>query len=123
MAPQVLDQEKGGYCQKADMWSIGITAIEIAEGMVPNGDETEINIMMNILNKDPPELCRYEGWSKEFQAFVKDCLQYDPNVRIHSRDIFTKHKKFFSKSLGSWYIYDKLLKDIPLLKDRIPDNI
>ena len=60
------------------MWSLGITAIEIAEGMVPNGDETEINIMMNILNKDPPELNRYDGWSKEFQAFVKDCLQYDP---------------------------------------------
>ena len=79
--------------------------------------------MMNILNKDPPELCRYEGWSKEFQAFVKDCLKYDPKARLHSRDFFTKHKKFFSKSLGSWYIYDKLLKGMPTLKDRIPEDI
>lgn len=104
MAPEVMDQEVG-YDIKADMWSLGITAIEIAEGKVPHADLPSMKVIMMVLNSKSPSICQYDGWSQEFKAFVDDCLIKDPSKRLHSADIFTKHKKFFNKARGPEYIH------------------
>lgn len=122
MAPEVMDQEVG-YDIKADMWSLGITAIEIAEGKVPHQDLPSMKVIMMVLNSPSPKICSYYGWSSEFIAFVDDCLIKDPSKRLHSSDIFTKHKKFFNKAKGYDYIQKHLLKNLPPLKDRIPKEI
>lgn len=80
MAPEVLD---GGirYDLSADVWSLGIMAIELAEGKPPHMEMNLMRAMMHILNEPPPSLSHPEAWSDAFCAFVDACLQKDANRR------------------------------------------
>lgn len=62
MAPEVMEQ-KNGYDIKADIWSLGMTAIEMAEGVVPYHDKPAMQVFVNIINKDPPKISSFEPWS------------------------------------------------------------
>ena len=55
MAPEVIDSQSG-YDFSADIWSIGITALEMAEGEAPYMGMTAMKIVLSILNSDPPSL-------------------------------------------------------------------
>ena len=72
MAPEVMEQ-KDGYDIKADIWSLGITAIEIAEGSAPNSELPPMHVLIKIINDPSPSLDK-EEWSPEFYDFVKCCL-------------------------------------------------
>ncbi|KAJ3014354.1 UNVERIFIED_CONTAM: hypothetical protein HDU68_000327, partial [Siphonaria sp. JEL0065] len=88
MAPEVITSELKGteYDAKADVWSLGITAIEMAECKPPMFELHPMRVVFLIPKVDPPILndC---GWSHEFRDFVKQCLQKDPENRPTARDL------------------------------------
>ena len=73
MAPEVITQS--GYDERADVWSLGVTAIELAKGEPPLKSVHAMKALMMIPRDDPPGLSLAEGFSDAFCDFVAKCLQ------------------------------------------------
>eukprot|EP00792_Barthelona_sp_PAP020_P001064 TRINITY_DN11746_c0_g1_i1.p1 TRINITY_DN11746_c0_g1~~TRINITY_DN11746_c0_g1_i1.p1 ORF type:complete len:427 (-),score=120.99 TRINITY_DN11746_c0_g1_i1:19-1299(-) len=82
MAPEVADRN-AGYDTKVDIWSLGMTALELAEGRVPRFGEPAMQVLTTILNGKPPEAktCGGETASRSFRDFVAACLKKQPSER------------------------------------------
>jgi serine/threonine-protein kinase OSR1/STK39 len=116
MAPEVLEQT-GGYDYKADIWSFGITAIELAYGEAPYQRLHPLKVMKIILEKDPPRIDRRK-WDVLFVTLIECCLQKDPRKRLNMEAIFDKHKRFFAKANEQPLV--EMLRGLPPLESRIP---
>ncbi|KAI9088188.1 kinase-like domain-containing protein, partial [Phlyctochytrium arcticum] len=93
MAPEVImtDPESAthstaSYDSKADIWSIGITAIEIAEKNPPLSDIHPMRALYLIPNSDLG-LAKPKAWSKPFQEFIAYCLIKDPVKRPSATEL------------------------------------
>ncbi|KAM6057235.1 nik-related protein kinase isoform 3-T3 [Theristicus caerulescens] len=76
MAPEVIACEENPdstYDYRSDLWSLGITAIEMAEGAPPLCDMHPMRALFLIPRNPPPKL-KSRKWSKKFLNFVESCL-------------------------------------------------
>uniref|UniRef100_A0A673KNA9 non-specific serine/threonine protein kinase n=1 Tax=Sinocyclocheilus rhinocerous TaxID=307959 RepID=A0A673KNA9_9TELE len=76
MAPEVIacdDSPDSTYDYRSDVWSLGITALEMAEGAPPLCDMHPMRALFLIPRNPPPKL-KSKKWSKKFQTFVDGCL-------------------------------------------------
>jgi len=109
MAPEVIQED---YDHKADIWSIGITAIEMAEGHPPHYNIHPMRAIFMIPTRPPPRLAHPNEWSPEFISFLAACLIKKPKDRP-SADQLLKHafiKK--AKNLKPKQIFAPLILEV-----------
>ncbi|XP_018927970.2 STE20-like serine/threonine-protein kinase isoform X2 [Cyprinus carpio] len=81
MAPEVVMCETSKdrpYDYKADIWSLGVTLIELAQIEPPNHEMNPMRVLLKIAKSEPPTLAIPSRWSSEFSDFLRKAL--DKNV-------------------------------------------
>uniref|UniRef100_A0A4W6FMQ1 non-specific serine/threonine protein kinase n=1 Tax=Lates calcarifer TaxID=8187 RepID=A0A4W6FMQ1_LATCA len=87
MAPEViLAMDEGQYDGKVDVWSLGITCIELAERKPPLFNMNAMSALYHIAQNESPTLQSSE-WTDYFRNFIDSCLQKIPQDRPHSDDM------------------------------------
>ncbi|XP_032287124.1 serine/threonine-protein kinase TAO3 isoform X1 [Phoca vitulina] len=87
MAPEViLAMDEGQYDGKVDIWSLGITCIELAERKPPLFNMNAMSALYHIAQNDSPTLQSNE-WTDSFRRFVDYCLQKIPQERPTSAEL------------------------------------
>ena len=98
MSPEVILQNKYDY--KCDIWSLGITTIEMAEGEPPFAKVKGYWVLKKIITHPPKGLKNKEKWSNEFNNFVEKCLIYDPEKRPSAKELL-QHPFILKYNRGS----------------------
>ncbi|KAG6684727.1 hypothetical protein I3842_12G076500 [Carya illinoinensis] len=118
MAPEVL-QPGSGYNSKADIWSFGITALELAHGHAPFSKYPPMKVLLMTIQNAPPGLDydRDKKFSKLFKEMVAMCLVKDQTKRPTVEKLL-KHS-FFKQAKPPEISVKKLFADLPPLWNRV----
>ena len=114
MSPQVA--LKANYDSKTDIWSLGITCIEMVEGEPPYS-QLKPRCVIEKIGKNPPvarELINPRFHTDEFIDFVKNCLEINPSKRPSAKELLN-HKFIIEYSKGKKYLKELIkrhLKDV-----------
>ena len=114
MSPQVA--LNSDYNEKTDIWSLGITCVEMIEGEPPNG-QLKPRFAMEKIGKDPPsadKLLKGAKYSEEFKDFVRKCLEINQYKRPNAKELL-KHSFITKFNKGKDFIKNlvkKHMKDI-----------
>uniref|UniRef100_A0A182R1G8 mitogen-activated protein kinase kinase n=1 Tax=Anopheles funestus TaxID=62324 RepID=A0A182R1G8_ANOFN len=109
MAPERIDPAKTVYDIRADVWSLGITLVELATGVFPyRGCVTDFEVLTQVLTSNPPRLPEDQPFSPEFRDFVQLCLQKDYQARPKYPDLlrhaFLQRAEHDSNiNVGEWF--------------------
>ncbi|GBP22033.1 Myosin-IIIa [Eumeta japonica] len=90
MAPEVIACEQQldqSYDCRCDVWSVGITAIELAEGEPPLSGLHPMRALFQIPRNPPPSLTHPEIFSHQLSDFISECLIKDMNQRPFAREL------------------------------------
>eukprot|EP00048_Salpingoeca_helianthica_P016871 m.234613 g.234613 ORF g.234613 m.234613 type:complete len:317 (+) comp19691_c0_seq1:2-952(+) len=84
MAPEVVaceQSKKNTYGTSCDIWSLGVTLLELADGRAPNSDLHPMKVLFKIASAPPPTLVAPDAWSPMFNEFLRNALVKDPTAR------------------------------------------
>jgi len=113
MAPEISSTK---YTTKVDIWSLGITAIEMAEGKPPYAELNHARAMHLIRQNSPPTLVNRTNWSPDFVSFVESCLIKDPQARPTAEDLL-KHP--FIQNARGWQVMKNLISQSTKDRSRV----
>ncbi|KAG0182083.1 hypothetical protein DFQ29_005924 [Apophysomyces sp. BC1021] len=117
MAPEVMEQQ--GYDYKADIWSFGITALELSTGHAPFAKYPPMKVLMMTLSNEPPTLDREKAkhkYSKSLKEMIDLCLQKDPKKRPSAEKLL--QHPFFKQVKKKDYLCKSVLAYVPPLDQR-----
>eukprot|EP01084_Bolivina_argentea_P289983 498044_1 len=99
MAPEVVKDDK--YDAKADIWSLGITAIEMAYGKPPYSNEPPLKVLLKVPTAPSPTLPDEiaDDFSNDFKDFIASCLMKDATQRPTAEELLSHKWVKQSKSL------------------------
>uniref|UniRef100_A0A7S0CWE8 Protein kinase domain-containing protein n=2 Tax=Amorphochlora amoebiformis TaxID=1561963 RepID=A0A7S0CWE8_9EUKA len=122
MAPEVMEQ-RSGYNTKADIWSFGITAMELAYGHAPYAHEKAMKVLVLTLRNPPPTCMLYSDYNnpkfpKVFHRMIAKCLEKNPASRPDAKRMLTHG--FFREKQDKNYLYENLIKHV--LEERAKKN-
>ncbi|KAK2967791.1 hypothetical protein RJ640_008011 [Escallonia rubra] len=89
MAPEVIQESR--YDGKVDVWALGVSAIEMAEGLPPRSTVHPMRVLFMISIEPAPMLEDKEKWSLLFHDFIAKCLTKEPRLRPTATEML-KHK-------------------------------
>lgn len=119
MAPEVMQQESG-YDSKADIWSFGITLLELAHGHAPFARLPPMKVLIMTLQNPPPTLDQTESkkhFSKAMRDIVAKCLVKDPTQRPTAAQLL--EHKFFKTAHDAHYLQRHVLEGLPPVPVRV----
>lgn len=106
------------YNEKADIWSIGITALELLKGYAPYSSYAPMQVLLKTIREPPPSIKSYVDApgaaavpvSDKFNKFVARCLQKDPRLRASAHELL--EDPFLKKALRPDRLAE-ILRDVP----------
>lgn len=107
MAPEVIQESR--YDGKVDVWALGVSAIEMAEGLPPRSAVHPMRVLFMISIEPAPMLEDKEKWSLIFHDFVAKCLTKDPRLRPTASEML-KHKFIDRCKGGAFAMLSKIEK-------------
>merc|ERR1711971_1128970 len=116
MVPEVVDTKEEKYDSKADIWSLGITAIEMAVGKPPYANEPPLKVLLKVPKMDPPTLPEEveDEYSDAFKDFIATCLVKNPKQRPSAKELL-EHP--WIKAAGTLRVTQKLVSEaLPTLE-------
>ncbi|KAG6869155.1 hypothetical protein C0993_012254 [Termitomyces sp. T159_Od127] len=117
MAPELIQGHQ--YDSSADIWSFGITALELTQGRPPRSRDSPQRVLMRTIQDEPPTLDRDGGtykYSRAFKEIVESCLVKDPSKRPTTQELL--ETPFFKAAKKKSYLVRTILKDLPPLTQR-----
>ncbi|XP_007562116.1 serine/threonine-protein kinase 10 [Poecilia formosa] len=84
MAPEVVmceTMKDAPYDYKADIWSLGITLIELAQIEPPHHELNPMRVLLKVAKSEPPTLDQPSKWSRDFNDFLRKALDKNPECR------------------------------------------
>jgi len=120
MAPEVMEQTRG-YDHTADIWSVGITLLEMAHGHAPFAKFPPMKVLLMTLQNPPPTLDDKgkKHFSKSMRDLVSRCLQKDPRCRPSAAQLL--EHKFFKIARDDEFLAKNLMAGLPPLTARVQE--
>ncbi|XP_072601055.1 nik-related protein kinase isoform X2 [Vulpes vulpes] len=119
MAPEVIDCDEDprrSYDYRSDVWSVGITAIEMAEGAPPLCNLQPLEALFVILRESAPKV-KSSGWSRKFHNFMEKCMIKNFLFRPTSANML--HHPFVQNIKNEGHVVESLKKHlIGIIKKR-----